>query len=66
MTKGLAAGSFGDPNRFEGQAESVVDKEGKLTILVGEFEHPLNIYCCVYAYVNQSRKWLPDSIGGVV
>lgn len=66
LTKGLAAGPFGDPNRFEGQAESVADKEGKLTAVVGEFERPLNIYRCVYAYVNQSRQWLPAAIGGVV
>lgn len=65
LTKGLAAGPFGDPNRFEGNAESVADKEGKLTPLVGEFERPINIYRCVYAYVNQSRSWLPDAIGGV-
>lgn len=66
LTKGLAAGPFGNPNRFEGSAESVADKEGKLTPLIGEFERPLNIYRCVYSYVNQSRKWLPDAIGGVV
>ena len=66
LTKGLAAGPFGNPNRFEGNAESVADKEGRLTPLVGEFERPLNIYRCVYSYVNQSRRWLPDAIGGVV
>ena len=65
LTKGLAAGPFGNPNRFEGQAESVADREGKLSPVVGEFERPLNIYRCVYAYVNQSRHWLPDAVGGV-
>ena len=65
MTKGLAAGPFGNPNRFEGQAEGMADKEGRLTLVKGEFERPLNIYRCVYAYVNQSRKWLPDPIGGL-
>ena len=65
LTKGLAAGPFGNPNRFEGSAEAVADKEGKLTPLKGEFERPLNIYRCAYAYVNQSRKWLPAPIGGV-
>ncbi|HWR38926.1 MAG TPA: C69 family dipeptidase [Patescibacteria group bacterium] len=65
LTKGLAAGPFGDPNRFEGQAESTADREGRLTSVVGEFERPLNIYRCVYAYVNQSRKWLPDAVGGL-
>lgn len=64
ITQGLAAGPFGNPNRFEGQAESVADKE-RLTTLKGEFERPLNIYRCVYAYVNQSRSWLPDAIGGL-
>lgn len=65
LTKGLAAGPFGNPNRFEGQAEGMADKEGKLTTLKGEFERPLNIYRCVYAYVNQTRGWLPDAIGGL-
>jgi dipeptidase len=65
LTKGLAAGPFGDPNRFEGSAEATMDKEGKLTPVVGAFERPLNIYRCVYAYVNQSRSWLPDAVGGL-
>jgi len=66
LTKGLAAGPFGDPNRFEGNAEGMADKEGRLTPVIGEFERPLNIYRCVYAHVNQSRSWLPNAIGGVV
>ncbi|MES9996202.1 C69 family dipeptidase [Desulfovibrio aminophilus] len=65
LTQGLAAGPFNDPNRFEGQAEGMADKEGRLTPLDGAFERPLNIYRCVYAYVNQSRSWLPDAIGGL-
>ena len=65
LTRGLAAGPFGCPNRFEGQAESVADKEGRLSPLKGEFERPLNIYRCVYAYVNQSRRSFPDAIGGL-
>jgi dipeptidase len=65
LTLGLAAGPFGNPNRFEGQAEGMADKEGRLTPLKGAFERPLNIYRCVYAYVNQSRHWLPDAIGGL-
>ncbi len=65
LTRGLAAGPFGDPNRFEGQAEGMADKEGRLTPLNGAFERPLNIYRCVFAHVNQSRNWLPDAIGGL-
>lgn len=65
LTKGLAAGPFGCPNRFEGQAEAMADKEGRLSPVKGEFERPLNIYRCVYAYVNQSRSSFPDAIGGL-
>jgi dipeptidase len=65
LTVGLAAGPFGDPTRFEGQAEGMADKEGRLTPLTGEFERPLNIYRAVYTHVSQSRKGLPDAIGGV-
>lgn len=65
LTKGLAAGPFGDPGRFEGGAEGLANKEGQLSDVKGEFERPLNIYRCVYAYVNQSRSWLPSAIGGV-
>jgi dipeptidase len=66
LTVGLAAGPFGNPTRYEGNAESVADSEGKLTTLVGEFERPLDIYRCVYSYVAQSRSWLPDEVGGVL
>ena len=66
LTKGIAAGPFGNPNRFEGGAEATMDKDGKLTQVKGAFERPLNIYRCAYAYVTQSRSWLPGPIGGVV
>ncbi|MFP4483008.1 MAG: dipeptidase [Thermovirgaceae bacterium] len=66
LTKGLASGPFGDPTRFEGNAEAVADKEGKLTPLEGAFERPLSIYRCCYAYVAQAREWLPDAIGGIL
>ena len=64
LTTGLAAGPFANPNRFEGRAEAV--SEGKLSTVTGAFERPLNIYRCVYSYVIQARKWLPDAIGGVL
>ena len=59
LTVGLAAGPFGNPTRYEGNAESVADSEGKLTTLVGEFERPLDIYRCVYSYVAQSAAGCP-------
>lgn len=66
LTVGSAAGPFGNPTRYEGNAESVADSEGRLTPLVGEFERPLDIYRCVYSYVAQSRNWLPDVLGGLL
>jgi dipeptidase len=66
LTRGLAAGPFGNPNRFEGGTEATMGKDGRLTSLQGAFERPLNIYRCAYAYVTQSRSWLPGPIGGVV
>ena len=47
LTQGLVAGLFSDPDRFEGGAESVATKEGHPSSVKGEFERPLNIYCCV-------------------
>lgn len=66
LTKGMAAGPFGNPNRFEGGAEATMDEAGQQAPLQGAFERPLNIYRCVYSYVTQSRATLPDPIGGVV
>ncbi len=64
MAKGVAAGPFNDPNRFEGGSEAVMDQE-KGQPVTGAFERPINIYRCAYAYVNQARKTLPDAMGGV-
>jgi dipeptidase len=66
LTRGLAAGPFGNPNRFDGGPEITMDSEGAQVILDGQFERPLNVFRCVYAYVTQSREWLPEPIGGVV
>lgn len=65
LTKGLAAGPFGNPNRFEGNAEALADQEGKLTPVHGYFERPINIYRCLYYHVSQARKNMPDGVGGV-
>lgn len=65
LTRGPAAGPFGNPTRYEGKAETEPAPDGKKTFLKGAFERPIDIYRCTYAYVNQSRAWLPDAIGGV-
>jgi len=66
MTKGIAAGPFGNPNRFEGKSEAVTDPQGIIPTLAGAFERPLNIFRCAYVYVCQLRSWLPVEVGGVL
>lgn len=56
LTKGLAAGPFSDPNWFEGQAESVVDKEGKQQKVPVSFQDQLQEY---YALRGWDKKGLP-------
>jgi dipeptidase len=65
MTKGMAAGPFGNANRYEGGSESTMADE-KGPGVTGAFERPLNIYRCAYAYVLQARENLPAPIGGVM
>lgn len=55
LTKGLAAGAFGNPNRYPTQRA-----------VPGTWERAISIYRCEYSFVSQSRAWLPDEIGGVV
>lgn len=62
LSQGLAAGPFGDVVRYEGGAESAGESGPGIQ---GAFERPLSIYRCIYCYVNQIRKELPDAIGGV-
>ncbi len=65
LSKGMAAGPFSNVVRFEGGAESTMSSQSGPAVK-GAFERPLSIYRCVYAYVCQARKKLPDPIGGVI
>jgi len=62
LTKGLAAGPFGDPNRFDGSILSIPMTE----ILAGRFERPVSLHRTSHTSVTQSRGWLPDIVGGVL
>ncbi|KAG3100866.1 hypothetical protein PC121_g1578 [Phytophthora cactorum] len=55
LSKGLAAGPFGNPMRWGGDEKGVV----------GGWERPISMYRTVFSFVLQARAHLPDAIGGV-
>ncbi len=61
LTKGPAAGPFGDPNRWSTPA--AVRPEGKKGL---DWERPIAMFRCSYSFVSQSRDWLPNPVGGVL
>ena len=59
MTKGLIAGPFGCPNRLR----PLAFKEDSTEYT---WERPVSTYNAGFSIINQSRSWLPNSVGGVV
>ena len=66
MTKGLAAGPFGNPNRYYGPYDHKYNETGYAPVKIkGAWERPVSIYFNGFTFVNQLRKILPNAIGGV-
>jgi len=63
LTQGPAGGPSGDPNRFDPVAQPDLTME---QIMKGKFERAISIHRTSYAFVTQSRRYLPDQIGGLV
>jgi len=63
LTRGLAAGPFGNPNRYDGGLASGVP--GRY-LSDGNFERAISIHRTVYSTVTQSRGKLPDQVGAMV
>eukprot|EP00604_Paraphysomonas_vestita_P004297 CAMPEP_0174825458 /NCGR_PEP_ID=MMETSP1107-20130205/42774_1 /TAXON_ID=36770 /ORGANISM="Paraphysomonas vestita, Strain GFlagA" /LENGTH=330 /DNA_ID=CAMNT_0016057083 /DNA_START=416 /DNA_END=1405 /DNA_ORIENTATION=- len=70
LSKGLAAGPFGDVMRYEALPSSIdpvnginYPNESSIALM---HERPISLYRTVYASIAQARKKLPDSIGAVV
>lgn len=61
LTKGLAAGPFGNPNRYPTPKEN--KPEDRITL---RWERAISMFRCSYSFVSQARSWLPDPIGGVL
>jgi len=68
LTKGLDAGMFGDPMRFVPRSVRTDPIEG-ISLLQYQkglgWQRPLSLWRTAYASITQSRKALPDVIGGV-
>lgn len=56
MSKGVAAGPFGSPIRYDGDNKGVI----------GGWERPISSFRTIYSFVLQARSFLPDSIGCVL
>jgi dipeptidase len=61
LTKGLAAGPFGNPNRYAMSTEHKPEARNTL-----RWERAISMFRCSYSFVSQARSWLPDPIGGVL
>ena len=57
MSKGVAAGPWGSPDRFNGGDAEVS--------IPGSFERSIALHRTTYTHVLQTRGWLPDAIGGI-
>jgi dipeptidase len=61
LTKGMAAGPFGNPHRWPTPKD--VRPEGKKD---KDWPRAISMFRCSYSFVSQSREWLPDPVGGVL
>jgi len=62
LSKGIAAGPYGCPVRWKG----LVWKLDGDTVNSYGWERPISSQQCAFAFVTQSRNWLPREIGGII
>jgi dipeptidase len=61
LTKGLAAGPFGNPNRY--QTPKDVRPENRKN---NDWDRAISIFRCSYSFVGQVRPDMPDPLAGVL
>ena len=59
MTKGLAAGPYGDPNRYD---VSQVDNMTVSDVMQGEFSRAISLFRTSYSFVAHARSFVPDEL----
>ncbi len=62
MTKGIAAGPFGNPYRWKGLTWKISGD----TLNEYAWERPISTQQTAFAFVAQMRSWLPREIGGIL
>jgi dipeptidase len=65
LTKGMAAGPWGNPNRYLGPRDPSGDVGNRDVKLDGAWERPIGIYYTNVTFVNQARSDLPYPINVV-
>jgi len=61
---GPGAGPWGSPTRYTSSGDQQSDSSD-FRKLKGAWERPVSVFYCGFFYVNQSRDWLPDPVGGL-
>jgi len=57
----MAAGPFGNPNRYPTPSKVLPEDRKDLA-----GERAISMFRCSYSFISQARSWLPDPIGGVL
>ena len=66
LTRAVAAGPYGCPYRYLGDADAAGDVADPTVTRDGAWERPLSVYYCTYVFVCEGRSWLPDAVGGIL
>lgn len=66
MTKGVAAGPFGDPHRFFGAYDTNATDLTPETHFYGAWERPISVFYQGFVYVNQARIEGPTAMRGIM
>eukprot|EP00611_Tribonema_gayanum_P000672 TRINITY_DN10499_c0_g1_i1.p1 TRINITY_DN10499_c0_g1~~TRINITY_DN10499_c0_g1_i1.p1 ORF type:complete len:823 (+),score=281.40 TRINITY_DN10499_c0_g1_i1:308-2470(+) len=66
LSKGLAAGPYGDVDRYDPGTSADGSITGAEALEAGYFERSIGLFRTAYSVVTQSRRALPDAVGALV
>lgn len=65
LTKGIAAGPYGDPHRFAGDYDGNQNNITEGKTFYGAWERPISVFYQGYTFVNQIRPNVPEMMKGI-